>query len=251
MIEKTLLTLALATTLCAAGPCWGQMPPPAAEGTLTKRTEHYDRRYGLADADQKKTDNRGEGFDALYGTRNFRVVLKGVVYRGGANNKWHRTEPRSNANPLPDDGLQNLCVEGFRHSYYLYDTNFDSAPDRVTCETAMNSDHSLRYFQMSSIDDSQTYELLGAVYETIKDPSLGPVYIHCWNGWHASGRVAAKILRQFCGLSPEEAVEYWDSNTDGNNLEKKYESIRNDIREFSPYPEFEITEKEAALVCPE
>ena len=58
-------------------------------------------------------DNRGRGFEPLYGTRNFRVVLRSVVFRGGANNQLHRTAPRDNRNPLPADGLKTLCAEGF------------------------------------------------------------------------------------------------------------------------------------------
>ena len=65
----------------------------------------------------KIVDNRGDGFDDLYGTRNLRPILHGVAYRGGANNYYHKTNKRKNNNPLPKDGLQNLCTEGF--SFYL------------------------------------------------------------------------------------------------------------------------------------
>ena len=212
--------------------------------------EYYDQRYGLGDAFEKRTDNRGEGFEELYGTRNFRVILKGVAYRGGANNRWHRTNKRDNRNPLPEDGLRNLCEEGFGRSYYLYSTNFDSAPDQITCESVRDPAHTLHYRQVSSTDEEQTYEVLKVIFETIQDYRHGPIYIHCWNGWHASGLLSAKILRQFCGLSAEEAVEYWDRNTDGNNHSAHYESIRRRIRDFTPYPEFEISDAEAALICP-
>jgi hypothetical protein len=212
--------------------------------------EYYDQRYGLEDVFEKRTDNRGDGFEELYGTRNFRVILKGVAYRGGANNTSHRVEARDNRNPLPDDGLENLCEEGFGRAYYLYETNFGTAPELMTCESPHGPGHALSYFQVSSTDEAQTYDVLQAVYETIKDYRHGPVYIHCWNGWHASGLLAAKILRQFCGYSAEEAVEYWDRNTDGNNQERRYESIRRRIREFAPYPEFRISDEEAALICP-
>ncbi len=238
----------------------GLLPPATAlaqalsSGESTREPglwiEYYDQRYGLEDAFEKKTDNQGEGLEELYGTRNFRVILKGVAYRGGANNRWHRTEPRDNRNPLPDEGLENLCEEGFGRAYYLYETNFESAPERTTCESPHGAEHVLRYFQVSSTDEAQTYEVLQAIAETIQDYRHGPVYVHCWNGWHASGLFAAKILRQFCGYSAEEAVEYWDRNTDGNNQEPRYESIRRRIREFTPYPEFEISDEQAAKICP-
>ena len=212
--------------------------------------EYYDQRYALDDVFEKRTDNQGEGCEDLYGTRNFRVILKGVAYRGGANNKWHRSDRRDNRNPLPNDGLENLCEEGFRRAYYLYSTNFEVAPEVVTCEFPQDTEHELRYFQMSSTDEIQTYAVLEAISETIENPRRGPIYLHCWNGWHASGLIAAKILRQFCGYSADEAVQYWDRNTDGNNLEARYESIRRRIREFKPYPEFEIGDDMAALICP-
>ncbi len=247
------VTMALAAILFTSASGQSEAPPSPTDSEradLAATTKHYDHRYHLDSVDQKMTDNHGEGFEPLYGTRNFRTVLKGVVYRGGANNKWHRSDPRSNTNPLPYDGLRNLCREGFQRSYYLYDTNFDLAPPLVVCESPDNPGRSLQYFQMSSVDDQQTYELLKTVYATIKNPGRGPIYIHCWNGWHASGLVSAKILRQFCGFSADKAVEYWDRNTDGNNKKEKYESIRRRIRDFKPYPEFEITQQEAALICP-
>ena len=39
----------------------------------------YKDRYKVECVDQKITDNRGEGYEELYGTRNFRVILHGVA----------------------------------------------------------------------------------------------------------------------------------------------------------------------------
>ena len=75
---------------------------------ITARIEVYKSRYGVECVQDKITDNKGEGFDALYGTRNFRVVLHGVAYRGGGNNYYHNTNKRGNKNPLPLDGLNAL-----------------------------------------------------------------------------------------------------------------------------------------------
>ena len=249
---KQAATIVLAALVCLATPADRQ--PRASDegpgGDLRGWVEHYDRRYELDDAFEKRTDNHGEGFDDLYGTRNFRVILKGVAYRGGANNKWHRTHRRDNRNPLPADGLENLCQEGFGLAYYLYSTNFEDAPRQITCESPRGTTHTLRYLQISSTDEEQTYEVLRAIHDTIEDYRHGPVYLHCWNGWHASGLIAAKILRQFCGYSADQAIEYWDRNTDGNNRERRHEQIRRRIREFTPYPELAISEAEAALICP-
>ena len=211
---------------------------------------YYDLRYGLTDEFEKLTDNHGEGFEPLYGTRNFRTILKGVAYRGGANNSFRREDRRDNRNPLPDDGLTNLCEEGFGRSYYLYETNFDSARTVTTCGSGRDSSHTLRYFQRSPTNPRDTYEMLRAIHETIRNYKYGPIYLHCWNGWHASGLIAAKVLRQFCGFSGEEAVAYWDRNTDGHNAEPAYEKIRQQIRSFQPYPEFQLDSADQALICP-
>ena len=224
--------------------------PTAASPPAVDSLDYYDQRYALDDPFQKRIDNHGNGFDALYGTRNFREVLKGVAYRGGANNKWHRDARRDNRNPLPDDGLQNLCAEGFGRSFYLYRTNFSLAPQHVECASRRGGTNRIDYLQRSPNHPDEAYDVLQAVHETIADQGRGPVYVHCWNGWHASGLMAAQILRQFCGYSADEAVAYWDRNTDGHNSEPKYERIRQRIRDFEPYPEFAISDAEAARICP-
>ena len=68
----------------------------------------YKLKYKVNCVQDKITDNQGNGFEGLYGTRNFRVILHGVAYRGGGNNYYHRTDKRNNKNPLPIDGLNNL-----------------------------------------------------------------------------------------------------------------------------------------------
>jgi hypothetical protein len=63
--------------------------------------------YNLSDAREKLVDDHGNGYEPLYGTRNLRAVLRGVYYRGGANNYYNRTDRRNNSNPLPDEGLKH------------------------------------------------------------------------------------------------------------------------------------------------
>ncbi len=242
--------LAVAACVMAHQAYAGQSDARDTASADAGRDQYYGRKYGLDDVFKKATDNHGTGLEALYGTRNFRVILTGVAYRGGANNKWHRSASRDNRNPLPDDGLDNLCEEGFAHSFYLYSTNFENAPPITRCSSPRNESQVLLYRQRNPTEEQDSYDMLRTVYETIKDNSRGPVYLHCWNGWHASGLIAAKILRQFCGLSADEAVRYWDRNTDGHNSEQGYESIRHRIREFVPYAEFAITGSEAAEICP-
>ena len=90
-----------------------------------ERSKKYINRYNLNCLNDKLVDNRGEGYDSLYGTRNFRPILHGIAYRGGANNYYHKQNKRNNKNPMPMDGLENLTEEGFSKVMYLYTTNFD------------------------------------------------------------------------------------------------------------------------------
>lgn len=212
----------------------------------------YRSRYDLNNASQKLVNNTGNGFEELYGTRNVRAVLNGVYYRGGANNYYHRDNKRNNSNPLPDDGLLNLCEEGFGRAVYLYSTNFSTAPKQTKCRTFTGAEHQLDYLQTSilSYRAEDIKALLTLIHEHIRNPALGPIYEHCWNGWHASGFAATTALRQFCGFTAAQAVKYWDINTDGNNKSSGYENVRRQIRAFVPVAGLEITETEKQALCP-
>ncbi|MGE4130827.1 MAG: hypothetical protein AB7F86_04275 [Bdellovibrionales bacterium] len=210
--------------------------------------QFYHQRYGLSDVYAKLVDNRGNGFEDLYGVRNFREVLKGVLYRGGANNVYHRDPKykRANINPLPLDGLTNLCEEGFQHVVYLYAENYDQSPHQVTC-SSLRGPQTMPYSQLGSY--AETREILEVVFKSIQDSSLGPVYLHCWNGWHASGYISAISLRQFCGWSGDQAVEYWSRNTD-NHDGSAYNALKRRIREFARIPALIPAPDMAAQICP-
>ncbi|MCB0350530.1 MAG: hypothetical protein KDD38_05065 [Bdellovibrionales bacterium] len=208
-------------------------------------------RYNLNNVYDKLIDNRGDGYDALYGARNFRQVLRGVVYRGGANNSYHKKSPRSNMNPLQESARENLCLEGFSKSYYLYSENYDSSMEKNICHPQKNISQSLSYLQKSPMSKSGAKQILDDVYFALKNPASGAMYLHCWNGWHASGYISALVLRQFCDFSGDEAVSYWDLNTDGFNEEPGFERIRDRIRSFSPYRDLSISRELKARVCPE
>jgi outer membrane protein OmpA-like peptidoglycan-associated protein len=213
-------------------------------------SEFYKERYKERDLMYKVTDNWGNGNDALYGTRNMRPILHGVAYRGGANNYYHAEAKRHNHNPLPNDGIENLCKEGFSHAIYLYRTNFESAPTCKNCESINQTENDLNYHQLDYFDDKHIYQALKLVYQSAIDSTVGPVYLHCWNGWHASGLLSALILRQFCGFSSLEASAYWDLGTDGANNSPRYNSIRDKINNFTPYPEFILTNNLGQRICP-
>jgi hypothetical protein len=232
--------LILPAALVAAAGAEPRQPPPRPDNS-----------YNLAHTSQKLVDNRGRGFEPLYGTRNFRYVLRNVVFRGGANNALHRTKPRDNRNPLPVDGLRNLCTEGFGTAVYLYSRNFSSAPSQVKCQRNGPSDGSLSYRQLSPISRTEMRKILETVHAAILRPAeVGPVYLHCWNGWHASGLASALALRQFCGVDADAAVQYWERNTDGHNRENGYAGFREQIRDFTPYRDLDISAARRLEICP-
>ena len=211
---------------------------------------YYKSRYKEIDLTSKITDNKGNGYDSLYGTRNLRPLLHGVAYRGGANNYFHKTAKRKNSNPLPKDGLNNLCVEGFSSSIYLYQSNWDSSLATTNCNCINNTKNQLDYYQLNYFNSDDIIKMLALVYESALNKDTGPVYFHCWNGWHASGFIAALCLKQFCGFSSLEAVNYWDLCTDGTNISPRYNSIRQKIKDFIPIDSLMLKDSIGNKICP-
>ncbi len=219
-------------------------------GTYVLSPDYYKKRYTETDLMYKITDNKGNGFDSLYGTRNMRPILHGVAYRGGANNYYHQTNKRNNHNPIPLDGMHGLCTEGFSRGVYLYRENFEESPLGDTCDCVDNSWNKFEYYQKDYYDSLHVRDMLKMVYESASYDSVGPVYLHCWNGWHASGFISAVILKQFCGFSNWDAVNYWDLGTDGANTSPRYQTQRERIKKFKAYPEFQISDSLQSCLCP-
>jgi hypothetical protein len=213
--------------------------------TLDEKVKFYKELLKVDSLNNKITNNTGDGFDELYGTRNMRTILYGIAYRGGANNFYHKINKRANNNPLPEDGLQHLCNLGFTEAIYLYSKNFSTSKHLFYNK---DSTHTLKY-QMNTLNNKESLrEVLEMVLERIKNPSLGPMYVHCWNGWHQAGYISAVILMQFCSFTNEEALKYWIANTDGNN--KGYDNIKKKILDFVPFPDLKISKEIAKKICP-
>ena len=212
--------------------------------SLNEKVDYFKNRYKVECLNEKIIDNFGNGFDNLYGTRNMRPILLGIAYRGGANNYYHKTNKRDNQNPLPNDGLENLNNEGFSMAVYLYGKNFSTAPRFVT----NNNNDTLRYIQNSGMNRNTQREIMQMVQDRIENPSLGPVYLHCWNGWHQCGYISAIILMQYCGFTNAKAREYWEINTDGAH--KKFENVKTMIANFTPFKEFAINKEMQEVICP-
>jgi hypothetical protein len=206
---------------------------------------YYHRQYGLNDPYQKRVDDRGNGYEQLYGVRNFREVLNGVLFRGGANNSRNRDGARDNRNPLPNNGLADLCAAGFQTAIYLYGTNYSKATPQTTCDSPRGK-NTLNYLQMSFA--AKPRQILETVRAAILNSDQGPIYVHCWNGWHASGLISALALRQFCGVSGEAAVRYWIRSTDGDS---NYPDHKKRIQNFVPYTDLMIDAETQQRICPQ
>jgi len=220
------------------------------KGDFIYSSDYYKNRYIETDLMYKVTDNKGNGFDSLYGTRNMRPILHGVAYRGGANNYYHLTDKRHNHNPIPLDGMSNLCEEGFSKGIYLYRENFENSPVGDTCSCTNDSWNNFEYYQKDYFDDQHIKDMLEMTYNSATLDSVGPIYLHCWNGWHASGYISAVILKQFCDYSSWDAVNYWDLGTDGANTSPRYQHQRERIKDFEPYTEFNISDSLQNCLCP-
>jgi protein tyrosine/serine phosphatase len=174
-----------------------------------------------------------------------RTILYGVAYRGGANNYYHKQNKRENKNPIPKDGMANLSAEGFSKVVYLYATNYAGA-DKYYVNS--DSKDTLFYLQNSLSDRKKIKEVMLLIMDVINSKDKGPVYLHCWNGWHQSGFISAAILMQFCNYSNEDALKYWIKNTDG--VTKGYDHIQKMIREFKKFDDIKIDESIKKEICP-
>mgnify|MGYP006129831055 CR=1 FL=1 len=213
--------------------------------SIITKVNFYKSKYQVKCVDEKITDNHGNGCEELYGTRNLRVILHGVAYRGGGNNYYHRSNKRDNKNPLPIDGLKNLLDNGFSKSIYLYTENFESAPPFLVKQE--NND-TLRYYQLGGDTRSELDSILMFTYNSIISNDVGPIYLHCWNGWHQSGFVAAVLLKQFCGYSTAKSLHYWEDCAD--NWTRGYDRIRDSIRSFIPIEKYKISQELSDAICP-
>lgn len=205
----------------------------------------YKHKYKVECADEKITDNFGNGYDSLYGTRNMRVILHGVAYRGGANNFYNKFHKRDNHNPLPPEGLINLTNQGFSKAVYLYSKNFSSTEKIFVNEKGNDT---LYYIQNSGMHRKDLKSIMLMVLDAIRNKDTGPIYFHCWNGWHQSGYISAAILIQFCGITNEQALKYWNHNTDGVN--KGYEKVKQLVSTFVPFDDIKIDDRTKKTICP-
>lgn len=163
------------------------------------------------------------------GIRDFREVLPGILYRGGATRRG----------PLDDSQLQGLCSRGIGTAIYLYSTGFQGASTK-TCTNGATQ------YRVGSAQERGTTDVLRAVLSSIRSDRK-PIFVHCWYGVHATGSIAAKALMQFCEMPAEKAVQYWKV---GVAPSIQYPHVIESIRNFRPDPNLRLTPAEQSVYCP-
>ena len=190
--------------------------------------------------------NKGEGDMSLTGVRNLRPVLKGILYRSGANNVYSSFLSRPNDSPLSFQTLVNLRASGFWKAIYLYSSRFEDNlwPQMQPALDAIG----MQYVSMVPKNDSLAHIIMQDIALSIQNPEKGAVLVHCWNGWHMSGLVSAYALMQFCDFTPAQAWSYWRSCTDGND--KGFSKLRERIFAFKSSDSLKLTYDQKQKICP-
>jgi hypothetical protein len=164
--------------------------------------------------------------------KNQQKVLDGLLVRAGVMGQ----------RPLTDSELLHLCEQGFGHAYSLY------GPRNKSIECSRGVIH------YSGSKDFRTPGDMNRILEDIRSglSSKQKTFVHCNNGAHASGFVAAIVLRTFCGMSAEKAISYWQSTLNGYPLqEPNRTSLMNRIRNYPIRQDLELSAGEKqAFGCP-
>jgi hypothetical protein len=135
--------------------------------------------------------------------KNFRVVIPGVLYRGGVQGTRGFTKPE----------LETLCKAGFSVAVYFYDTSFHG--NVINCTDKDGKPNELKYVHYVTTGTDGLGTLMVDIGNVVTKKT-GPVFIHCNNGWHATGIAASIAARQFCNYNNQKVVGYLKETTDGN-----------------------------------
>ncbi|MCB0412568.1 MAG: hypothetical protein KDD22_08590 [Bdellovibrionales bacterium] len=161
-------------------------------------------------------------------------VLKGVYTRAGG--------PGGKVS-LSENLLEDLCKKGYGTAIYLYPTENFTTKGNHPC-----GKNTLAYVG-GGFRKGAEFGPLEKIYAAINGNG-GPVVAHCWNGWHASGELAAKALMQFCDYSGQQAADYWAATIGDKGNLKKYGSILKRIKAFKPRTDLKISSSTQAQICP-
>ncbi len=140
-----------------------------------------------------------------FGLNYFKPVILGILYRGGSAGT--RKANDNDSGVLTQNQLMALCQVGFSKVVYAYGNSKYLIPT-THCVKPNGRPNVLSYEGVSYSDKNRFIEIIDDVIRN----NRGPIYDHCWNGWHASGELAAVALKQFCDFSDSEAQKYWQKN---------------------------------------
>lgn len=164
--------------------------------------------------------------------KNEQKLLGNLLSRGGVMKRQ----------PLSQADLKGLCERGFTNAYTLY----GGANKTVTCSRGTIQYHGSKDFRTQS----DMNRILEDIHQglTTKEQT----FVHCHNGAHASGFVAAIALRTFCGISAEKAISYWDRTLNGYALqEPNRSSLMKRIANYPVRAELELNSaQKQAYGCP-
>lgn len=155
--------------------------------------------------------------------KNSQSVLGGLLTRAGVRNMKQ----------LSASELRTLCEQGHNEAFFLYK---GASEQQVACSRGTIS--------YRSPGDYRAPENINRILNNINAGlSTGQkTFVHCYNGAHASGFVAAIALRTFCGMSGDDAAKYWDKTLGGYPLQEPNRTkLLNRLRSYSVRTELELS----------
>ncbi len=224
------IVIALSATLLSVVPAHALLPNATLQAAA-ERAQDFDRFFFPDGAPSNYLDPKvSHGVEKI---RELRTVIPGVLYRGGGP---------GGTNPLPSEALKNLCEAGFSLAVYGYTKNFKK-PSPVTCTSMVNGQaNTLEYIAVEANESDAKATVFARIKAIALDPSKGPALVHCWNGYHASGELAATGLRQFCGWDGDEASKYWLKHANGAPMISR-------VKKFSPIADAAIPDELRQEIC--
>jgi len=166
-------------------------------------------------------------------TRALKTVIPGLIYRGGgAGGKV----------PLTQEALKGLCEAGFSLAVYGYTEGFRGTQQIQCTNSISGQQNTLTYIAGEASKLAFERDVINRIQTVVANRNAGPVFVHCWNGDHASGELASFSLRQFCGWSGPAATAYWSRNQHGAAPISR-------IGKFNPNPALGIAREDRAVLC--
>lgn len=165
-----------------------------------------------------------------------RPVLSGVLYRagfkGGDKNRTGLSRSQKTA----------LCEAGFSSARYI-DFGKHATYDTTSCSAGKMS-----YAPGKS---TRPAEVMREIHDIIKNPSRGPMVVHCMWGVHSSGAISAMALVQFCGWSQDRAKAYWnEARNDADCSDGCDAWIDHHFDTFEFDASLKLSAAEQAAICP-